>query len=80
MVKDFFRSRTGVLWLGMFASMLYFVIVWSLGTTFRGMSNWVLYPINLMAAGVLTLPYMLSRYSLKSLQLPQLPEHALSYQ
>ncbi|MBD5219776.1 MAG: hypothetical protein HDS72_06000 [Bacteroidales bacterium] len=61
MVKDFFRSRTGVLWLGMFASLLYFVIVWSLGSTFRGMSNWVLYPINLMAAGVLTLPYMLSR-------------------
>ncbi|MBD5174481.1 MAG: LTA synthase family protein [Bacteroidales bacterium] len=61
MVKDFFRSRTGVLWLGMFASLLYFVIVWSLGSTFRGMSNWVLYPINLMVAGVLTLPYMLSR-------------------
>lgn len=61
MFKDFFRSRSGVLWLGMAASLLYFVVVWSVGSTFRGLSDWVLYPINFLAATVLMLPYMLSR-------------------
>lgn len=54
-------SRTGVLWGGMSATMLLFVVDWSAATTFRGMSDWILYPVNILAALLIVLPYLLTR-------------------
>lgn len=60
-MKAFISSRLGIVWCGMFATLLYFVITWSAFTTFRGMSDWILYPVNLLVATVLVLPYFITR-------------------
>lgn len=60
-MRAFISSRLGILWCGMFATLLYFVVTWSAFTTFRGMSDWILYPANLLVATVLVLPYMITR-------------------
>ncbi len=55
------HSRTGVLALSTFATLLWFIIDWCMGTTFRAMSDWLLYSINLLAALILLLPWLLTR-------------------
>jgi len=40
---------------------MWFVIDWCMGTTFRAMSDWLLYSINLLAALILLFPWLLTR-------------------
>lgn len=54
-------SRTGVLSLVTFLSLFWFIIDWCSYTTFRAMSDWMLYTINGVAVAVLMLPWLLSR-------------------
>lgn len=44
-----------------FMSLLWFVIDWCSFTTFRSMSDWILWVNNILAALVITLPYLLTR-------------------
>ncbi len=59
--REVWRSRTGVLAAGMFATMMWFVVDWCTDTTFRAMSDWLLYVINAGAALVLLFPFMATR-------------------
>ncbi len=59
--KDLWNSRFGMVAAFSFANMLWFVIDWCLGTTFRSMSIWLLWVNNILAALLLTLPYVLTR-------------------
>lgn len=59
--KDLWCSRLGAVAAFTFANMLWFVIDWCMGTTFRSMSIWILWTNNLLAAAILTLPYLLTR-------------------
>lgn len=61
MLKEFLRSKAGALWLGMLATLLCFIILWCGATTFRALSDWMLYPVNLLMSVLLILPYMLFR-------------------
>lgn len=56
-----FRSRFSVMFATTFASMIWFVVDWCLGTTFRSMSMWELWVNNLLVASVLMLPFVMSR-------------------
>ncbi|MCM1519672.1 MAG: sulfatase-like hydrolase/transferase [Lachnoclostridium sp.] len=56
-----FTGRTTVMVIGMIATMLAFVVVWCSQTTFRAMSDWLLYIFNIMAALLLALPGVASR-------------------
>ncbi|MCM1067364.1 MAG: LTA synthase family protein [Muribaculaceae bacterium] len=58
---DLWCSRFGVMAATTFGSLLWFIIDWCLGTTFRSMSMWVLWPNNLLAAAILMLPFVISR-------------------
>ncbi len=60
-MRTFLSSRLAILWCGMFATFMYFVVTWSIFTTFRGMSDWILYPVNLLAATILVLPFFITR-------------------
>lgn len=55
------KSRFGVMALTSLLSLLWFDIDWCLTTTFRPMSDWLLWCVTLTAALLLTLPYVLSR-------------------
>lgn len=59
--KGLWNSRFGILAAFSFANMLWFVIDWCLGTTFRSMSIWLLWVNNVLAAFIITLPYVLTR-------------------
>lgn len=54
-------SRAGVMTAMSFLSLLWFVVDWCSVTTFRAMSDWLLYCNNLLAAIILTIPFLLSR-------------------
>lgn len=54
-------GRTAVMALMTLLSLLWFVVDWCADTTFRAMSDWMLWSVNLTAALVLLTPWMLSR-------------------
>ena len=54
-------DRIWILVAGCFAIFMTFDVLWSLGTTFRGMSNPALYVNAIFASFLLTLPYLLFR-------------------
>lgn len=56
-----FRALPSSLAAGMFLLFLVFIIIWCAQTTFRAMSDWMLYVINLTMALLLTLPSILAR-------------------
>lgn len=58
---DLWRSRLGVMALMTWLSMMWYVVDWCSITTFRAMSDWLLYINNILAALVLTIPFLLSR-------------------
>lgn len=55
------RGRDGVMALATFLCLMWFVVDWCLSTTFRSMSDWMLYAVNILAALLLMAPWMLSR-------------------
>lgn len=59
--RDLWCSATGSFTLTAIALQLWFVIDWCAGTTFRPMSDWMLWACNLTMAMIITLPYVLSR-------------------
>ncbi len=59
--KNIWFGRTGVLLLTTFLSVMWFVADWCASTTYRAMSDWLLYTINISAAMILTLPWLLTR-------------------
>lgn len=58
---DLWRSRLGVMALTAWLSLMWYVVDWCTFTTFRPMSDWMLYACNILAALVLTVPFLLSR-------------------
>lgn len=58
---DLWFTPTGAVALTMFLLQLWFVADWCMGTTFRPMSDWMLWASNLGMALLLALPYALSR-------------------
>lgn len=58
---DLWRSRLGVMLLVTWLSLMWYVVDWCAFTTFRAMSDWMLYVSNILAAMLLTLPFLLSR-------------------
>lgn len=56
-----FGNRGAVCLGGMFATMMAGVIIWCAATTFRAMSDWMLYAVNILAALLLSLPALLTR-------------------
>lgn len=59
--KDLWRSRTGITAATSFLTLIWFVTDWCMTTTFRPMSDWMLWLCNLTAALLLTYPYILAR-------------------
>ena len=59
--KDLWVSPLGAMTLTAFALQLWFVVDWCYGTTFRPMSDWMLWACNTVMALLLTLPYALWR-------------------
>lgn len=59
--KDLWHSRFRIMTLTTFATMLWFILDWCMGSTFRSMSMWQLWVNNILASFLLTLPFMLSR-------------------
>lgn len=59
--RDLWVSRFGVLVATSFLSLIWFVTDWCIYTTFRAMSNWLLWAINLTSAFIIMLPYVLTR-------------------
>lgn len=55
------RGRTGAVAAVTLLSLLWFVADWCMDTTFRALSDWMLYAVNISAALLLMAPYMLSR-------------------
>lgn len=60
-IKEFFNSRIGIFATASFFTLIAFVVVWCSLTTFRSMSDWMLWAFNLLAAALLTLPFVLTR-------------------
>lgn len=58
---DLWKSRFGVMAATCFLTMIWFVVDWCMGTTFRAMSIWELWVNNFLAAMVLLLPFMIFR-------------------
>lgn len=54
-------GRTGVMVLTTFLTLLWFIIVWNIDTTFRSMSDWMLYAVNILVTLILIAPLMLTR-------------------
>lgn len=54
-------NRGTVCLVGMFLTLIAGTVIWCSATTFRAMSDWMLYAVNLLAALLLTLPALLSR-------------------
>lgn len=59
--SDLWKSRLGVMSLTSLLSLLWFVVDWCSFTTFRAMSDWILYANNILAAMLLTLPFLFTR-------------------
>lgn len=59
--KDLWGGRFGVCVATNLLTLLWFVVDWCAGTTFRPMSDWMLWACNITAALLLTLPYTLTR-------------------
>lgn len=59
--KDVWVSKTGVMIATAFLSLIWFVVDWCNFTTFRAMSDWLLYVNNFVAAVLLTVPFMISK-------------------
>lgn len=55
------EPRTACMAVTTFLSLMWFVVDWSTDTTFRAMSDWMLYLCNLLAMCLLLTPWMLSR-------------------
>lgn len=55
------RGRDGVMALATFLSLIWFVVDWCMSTTFRSMSDWMLYAVNITAALLLLAPWVLGR-------------------
>lgn len=53
--------RTAAMAATTFLSLLWFVVDWSTDTTFRSMSDWMLYACNLLLTMILLTPWMLTR-------------------
>ena len=56
-----FNTRPAIITGGMFATLMAFVIIWCAGTTFRAMSDWMLYVVNIFAALLLSMPAVMAR-------------------
>ncbi|MDE7180686.1 MAG: LTA synthase family protein [Muribaculaceae bacterium] len=54
-------SRGWICLIGMFVTLITGVVIWCASTTFRAMSDWMLYADNLLAALILSLPAILCR-------------------
>ncbi len=59
--RDLWASRFGVLAATSFLSLIWFVTDWCMYTTFRAMSDWLLWAVNIAAAFLLMLPFVLTR-------------------
>lgn len=59
--SSWWKSDTGVWVTACFASLMVFNLMWCMTTTFRAMSDWLLYACNALAALLLTLPFILTR-------------------
>lgn len=59
--KDLWFSRTGMMILTSFLSLMWFIIDWCSFTTFRAMSDWLLYCNNILAAIILSIPFIVSK-------------------
>ncbi len=59
--KDIWKSRAGLAVASSFAVLLWFDIVWCMSTTFRAMSDWLMWVNTVAASLVLALPYALTR-------------------
>ena len=57
----FISGRFASLFVMTFGSLLWFIIDWCMGTTFRSMSMWQLWVNNLFAAIILMLPFVITR-------------------
>ena len=55
---DLWKSRFGVMAATCFLTMIWFVVDWCMGTTFRAMSIWELWVNNFLAAMVLLFGYV----------------------
>ncbi|MDE5829439.1 MAG: LTA synthase family protein [Duncaniella sp.] len=58
---DLWKSRFGMMAATCFLTLMWFVVDWCMGTTFRAMSIWELWVNNILAALVLLLPFVISR-------------------
>lgn len=58
---DLWKSRFGVMAATTFLTMIWFVVDWCMGTTFRAMSIWELWVNNILGSMVLMLPFMIFR-------------------
>lgn len=59
--KDLWFSRTGMMILTSFLSLIWFIVDWCSFTTFRAMSDWLLYCNNILAAIILSIPFIVSK-------------------
>ena len=59
--RDLWGSRFGAMAAMTFASLLWYVLDWCMSTSFRPLSYWMTYPVNILAALLLLLPYTLTR-------------------
>lgn len=59
--KDLWFSRTGLMILTSFLSLMWFIIDWCSFTTFRAMSDWLLYCNNILAAIILSIPFIATK-------------------
>lgn len=59
--RRIFGNRGAVCLGGMFATMMAGVVIWCAATTFRAMSDWMLYAVNILATLLLSLPALLTR-------------------
>lgn len=59
--KEMFINRGAVLVAGMVLTMIAGVAIWCASTTFRAMSDWMLYAVNIATALLLSLPALLFR-------------------
>ncbi len=59
--SDLWKSRFGVMVATCFLTMIWFVVDWCMGTTFRAMSIWELWVNNILAALLLMIPFMITR-------------------
>lgn len=59
--REWWASATGIWVTACFLSLMVFNLLWAANTTFRAMSDWMLYACNALAALLLALPFVLTR-------------------